>query len=82
MAIDIIATPNAADSNSFATLAEYAFYHARRLPLDPPVVVTGDVAENSPLGRTGKSLLLHVAYVDGRGGYHFSSSRLGPNWYV
>ena len=44
MAIDIIATPNAADANSFATLDQYSFYHARRLPLDPPVVVTGDIA--------------------------------------
>ena len=52
MPIEVIATPNAADANSFITLAEYAFYHERRLPLDPPVVVTGDVAARNVIMAT------------------------------
>lgn len=52
MAIEVIATPNAADSNSFITLAEYAFYHERRLPLEPPVVVTGDIAARNVIMAT------------------------------
>lgn len=52
MAIDVIATPNAADANSFITLAEYAYYHERRLPLDPPVVVTGDIAARNVIMAT------------------------------
>lgn len=52
MAIEVIATPNAANANSFVTLEEYAYYHERRLPLDPPVVVTGDVAARNVIMAT------------------------------
>lgn len=52
MAIDVIVTPNAADANSFITLVEYSYYHERRLPLDPPVVVTGDIAARNVIMAT------------------------------
>lgn len=52
MAIEVIATPNSSTANSFLDLTEYAFYHARRLPLDPPVVVTGDVAARNVIMAT------------------------------
>lgn len=52
MPIDIIATPGAANANSFVTLAEYAYYHERRIPLDPPVVVTGDTAARNVITAT------------------------------
>jgi hypothetical protein len=52
MAIEVIATPNAANANSFITLAEYAYYHERRLPLDPPVITTGDVAARNVIMAT------------------------------
>lgn len=52
MPIDVIATPNGEDSNSFVDLDEYAFYHERRLPLDPPVTLTGDVASRNVIMAT------------------------------
>lgn len=52
MPIEVIATPNAEDANSFITLEEYAYYHERRLPLDPPVVVVGDVAARNVIMAT------------------------------
>lgn len=52
MAIEVVATPNSATANSFITLDEYAYYHARRFPLDPPVVVTGDVAARNVIMAT------------------------------
>lgn len=42
MAITIIATPGAADANSFCTLAEANTYFDTRLALDPAWVTTGD----------------------------------------
>lgn len=52
MPIEIIATPGAADANSFITLAEFAYYHERRLPLDPPVITTGDTAARNVIMAT------------------------------
>lgn len=52
MAIDVIHEANSATANSFISLAEYAYYHERRLPLDPPVVVTGDVAARNVIMAT------------------------------
>lgn len=52
MPIDVIATPNASDANSFITLAEYAYYWERRIPLDPPVTLTGDVAARNVITAT------------------------------
>lgn len=52
MPIEVIATPNAANANSLITLAEYAYYHERRLPLDPPVVTTGDIAARNVIMAT------------------------------
>lgn len=52
MPIEVIATPNASDANSFITLAEYAYYWERRSPLDPPVTLTGDVAARNVIMAT------------------------------
>jgi hypothetical protein len=52
MPIEVIHTANASDANSFVSLVEYAYYHERRLPLDPPVVVTGDVAARNVIMAT------------------------------
>lgn len=52
MAIEVIATPNDSTANSFITLAELAYYHERRLPLDPPVITTGDVAARNVIMAT------------------------------
>lgn len=52
MPIEVIATAGASNANSFITLAEYAYYHERRLPLDPPVVVTGDIASRNVIAAT------------------------------
>lgn len=52
MPIDVIATPGAFDANSFITLVEYAYYHERRLPLDPPVATTGDIAARNVIMAT------------------------------
>lgn len=52
MPIEVISTPNASDANSFISLDDYAYYHERRLPLDPPVVVTGDEAARNVIMAT------------------------------
>lgn len=52
MPIEVIATTNAADANSFITLAEYAYYWERRLPLDPVTTLTGDVAARNVIMAT------------------------------
>lgn len=52
MPIEVIATPGAVDANSFVTLAEYAYYHERRIPLDPPVTTSGDTAARSVIMAT------------------------------
>lgn len=52
MPIEVIHTANQTDSNSFVSLAEYAYYHERRIPLDPPVTVTGDVAARNVIMAT------------------------------
>lgn len=52
MAIEVVHEANSATANSFISLAEYAFYHERRLPLDPPVIVTGDIAARNVIMAT------------------------------
>ncbi len=52
MPIDVIHEANSATANSFISLAEYAYYHERRLPLDPPVIVTGDIATRNVIMAT------------------------------
>lgn len=52
MPIDVVSTVNGIDSNSFVSLVEYAYYHERRLPLDPPVTLTGDVAARNVIMAT------------------------------
>lgn len=52
MPIDVIHEANSATANSFISLAEYAAYHVTRLPLDPPVVTTGDVAARNVIMAT------------------------------
>lgn len=52
MAIEVIYEANDPNANSFISLAEYAFYHERRLPLDPPVVVTGDISARNVIMAT------------------------------
>lgn len=52
MPITVIATPNAADANSLISLDDYALYHSLRMPLDPPVVVTGDIAARNVIFAT------------------------------
>lgn len=52
MAIEVVHEANSATANSFISLAEYAYYHERRLPLDPPVVTTGDVAARNVIMAT------------------------------
>lgn len=52
MPIDVKATPNGADSNSFVTLSEYALYWTLRAPLDPVVIVTGDIAARNVIFAT------------------------------
>jgi hypothetical protein len=52
MPIDVIHEANSATANSFISLSEYAFYHERRLPLDPPVVVIGDIAARNVIMAT------------------------------
>lgn len=52
MAIEVKSTPNGSDSNSFISLDDYAAYHLTRLPLDPPVVTTGDVAARNVIMAT------------------------------
>lgn len=52
MPIEIKSTPNGSDSNSFISLDDYAAYHLTRLPLDPPVVTTGDVAARNVIMAT------------------------------
>lgn len=61
MPIEVIATPNASDANSFIDLDEYAYYWERRTPLDPPVTVTGDVAARNVIMATRVLSTLHVA---------------------
>jgi len=61
MAIDVIHEANSATANSFISLAEYAYYHERRLPLDPPVVTTGDVAARNVIMATRVLSAMHVA---------------------
>lgn len=52
MPIEVIHEANSATANSFISLAEYAYYHERRIPLDPPVVTTGDVAARNVIMAT------------------------------
>lgn len=52
MPIEVIHEANDPDANSFISLDEYAYYHERRLPLDPPVVVTGDIAARNVIMAT------------------------------
>lgn len=52
MPIDVIHEANSATANSFISLAEYAAYHLTRLPLDPPVTTTGDVAARNVIMAT------------------------------
>lgn len=61
MPVEVIATPNASDANSFITLAELSYYHERRLPLDPPVVVTGDIAARNIIMATRVLSMMAVA---------------------
>jgi DnaT-like ssDNA binding protein len=49
MAIEIIATPNAANANSFGTVEEADFYFARRVPLPIPWVSGGGDSQASKL---------------------------------
>jgi hypothetical protein len=52
VAIEVVHEANSATANSFISLAEYSYYHERRLPLDPPVVVTGDIAARNVIMAT------------------------------
>lgn len=61
MPIDVIATANDSTANSFITLAEYAYYHERRLPLDPVVTTTGDVAARNVIMATRVLSMMSVA---------------------
>lgn len=62
MPIEVKATPNGEDSNSFISLADYAAYHLTRLPLDPPVVTTGDVAARNVIMATRVLSAMAVAH--------------------
>jgi hypothetical protein len=50
--IEVVSDPGLSTSNSFVSLAEYAYYHERRIPLDPPVVVVGDTAARNVITAT------------------------------
>jgi hypothetical protein len=79
MPIEVIATPNDSTANSFLTLAEYAYYWDRRLPLDPPVTVTGDVAARNVIMATRTLSMMAVARKtirwDSNGNPYYYTSR-------
>jgi hypothetical protein len=52
VAIEVVHEANSPLANSFISLAEYAYYHERRLPLEPPVATIGDVAARNVIMAT------------------------------
>jgi hypothetical protein len=83
VAIEVIYETNSATANSFISLAEYAYYHERRLPLDPPVVTSGDVAARNVIMATRVLSAMHVARktlrwgLDGKPFYYTSRAWTG-----